>query len=260
MEFRDFSQRLLAERDPALAMAVVATVGSTHTLGRRLIDEAGEEPESPPVAAVDLVAWEQTAGRGRDNRRWSSPPGCGIYLTLVRTLSRGSLQLLPLIVGATLVDAIESASPRQPVRLAWPNDLVAGDVKLGGLLIDAVSRANGDTAAVVSFGINHSGPLEQLAAPRPTSLEALAVEGDLASWALRLRDAVDARLRSTPDAAQVLADYRRLSAHRAGDRLSVRDGNGGRIEGTFLGVDARGFLRLDVDGEERLLSAGRLDA
>ena len=59
------------------------------------------------------------------------------------------------------------------------------------------------------------------------------------------------------DAARVLGSYRALSTHTAGDRLRFH-AEGRLIEGTFAGFDERGYLKLEQDGERRLLAAGEL--
>jgi len=102
--------------------------------------------ESTQVAAAGLpvgsvvVADFQTAGRGRLGRAWDSPPGTGLSVTFVLAPS-------PVIGFAAGVAAAEACGPG--VRLKWPNDLMVGDAKLGGIL----GERHGEVA-LIGIGIN----------------------------------------------------------------------------------------------------------
>ena len=245
-------------------------------LGRRVAREYSQEHATPPI--VDLLAWQQTAGEGRDGRRWRSPPG-GVYATLIRPLAppfesvRGEaakpVQTLPLRVATALCEAL-NADLGGRCRLKWPNDLVVADRKLGGILIDATSRAgdlaNGDhlsrpgpprprpDLAVISFGVNH-GRVDQ---PGATSLEREAPgRTRLAELAVRLIETIDVELLRDARPAEVVDQYRRLSLHKPGDAMRCHL-RGDRVEGVFQGFDRHGFLRLRVGDEERLLAAGEI--
>ncbi len=238
---------------------------STHLLGRRIANEYSQESAQPPK--TDLLAWQQSAGHGREGRPWSSPPG-GVYATLVRSLAADTgLQTLPLLVATALCEAL-NAELAGRCRLKWPNDLLVGGRKLGGILIDVTSRGavpseamltsppSGGAAglAVISFGVNH-GDLNQAGV---TSLEREAPGRTLLTEvAVRLVEAVDSALERDPPAADVVDSYTRFSLHRPGDSLRCRV-LGEEIEGVFQGFDRNGFLRLLVGGEERLLTAGEI--
>ena len=105
-----------------------------------------EQVDSTMTAARDLpvgdaaVADYQTAGRGRLGRRWEGPPGSGLFVTFV-------LGLDPLVVFRCGVAAAEACGP--DVRLKWPNDLMLGGRKMGGVL----GEAYGDRA-LVGIGVN----------------------------------------------------------------------------------------------------------
>ncbi len=258
---RRLSDRGLAER----GFAILRHPESTHLLGRRIANEYSQESARPPM--TDLLAWRQSAGHGRAGRPWSSPAG-GIYATLIRSLATDdSLQTLPLLVANALCEAL-NAELDGCCRLKWPNDLLVGGRKLGGILIDAASRgpeAHGGSSeavrlAVISFGVNHRD-LDQAGEPGlegATSLEREAPgRTNLVDVAVRLVEAIDAALDLDLPAAEVVDRYRRLSLHRPGDPLCCRV-LGDELEGTFQGFDRNGFLRLRVGDEERLLTAGEI--
>ncbi|MEE8523166.1 MAG: biotin--[acetyl-CoA-carboxylase] ligase [Thermoanaerobaculia bacterium] len=148
MDFPEYA-RAIASRHRRNFIAVQQTA-STHLLARRIVEEYGRESLRAPAA--DVVAWTQTAGVGRDRRKWSSPPGKGVYLTAIRSLeSTDRIQLLPLAISVSLCETVDrwlrppdAAGVGDPgsegvCRLKWPNDLYAEDRKLGGILIDVVS-------------------------------------------------------------------------------------------------------------------------
>ncbi|NIT37387.1 MAG: biotin--[acetyl-CoA-carboxylase] ligase [candidate division Zixibacteria bacterium] len=124
---------------------VYDSVTSTMAKARELVAEAGSH-------GVVVLAEEQTAGRGRYGRNWSSPRRLGLYLSSIlekQYLPRG-ITLLPLLTGVALVDAVASAAALTP-KLEWPNDLVWQGAKFGGILIES----HGDPAVVVvGVGVN----------------------------------------------------------------------------------------------------------
>ncbi len=238
---------------------VLESVGSTNLLARAILHEyVNECEEMPPVL---LLAWEQTGGRGRLGRSWTSPGGRGVYASLARHLDDpAELQLLPLLVGVGLCRALDPHLP-EPCRLKWPNDLLVGGRKIGGILIETLVRPGECTAAVIGFGVNRDlgvRELEELPDARATSLQ-LAGGDDvgLAELTWELVEGVERELAHRRDPAYALAAYRALSVHRPGDRLICRVGEQ-VIEGTFAGFDEQGLLLLDGDVGRQRLSAGEV--
>jgi BirA family biotin operon repressor/biotin-[acetyl-CoA-carboxylase] ligase len=285
MDFPEYARAIASRRRDRNLIAVQQTA-STHLLGRRIVGEYGRESLRAPAA--DVVAWTQTAGVGRDGRTWSSPPGKGVYLTVIRSLeSADQVQLLPVAVSVSLCEAIcrwlrPAGGGGGGCRIKWPNDLFAGDRKLGGILIDvsspprtpetrAAERAKPLTSlpsrtadevsrplAVISVGVNLSSDLSAFAVAAATSVAAEAARHGGAGVSLdaaagELIAAIDAGL--APEPRRLLDDYRRLSLHRPGDRIRCRL-DSGAVTGTFLGFDRQGFLRLRVAGEEHRISSG----
>src|SRR6185369_6775816 len=93
----------------------------------------------------------QTGGRGSRGRAWHSPPG-GLWLSVMyRPPSPAGVELLSLRLGLLVATALEAAAPGLPVALKWPNDLMVGDRKLGGILCEA--RWQGESLAWVAAGL-----------------------------------------------------------------------------------------------------------
>lgn len=252
--------RLQAESPGRLPanLVVLPSIPSTNAIGRRIARDYLAEGQVPPPSLV--VAWEQTAGRGRRGRAWASPAGRGVYASLVIPLAGDDgLQTLPLLAAVGLCRAAGRHLPEAGpgCRLKWPNDLLvgaleAGGRKLGGLLIEIERGDEGGPVAVIGVGVNYRAAPEVAAAiasgggaalpaaaladesPRPPSLAELA--RDLAAALL-------AELEHLGDEGYAAREYQALSAHSPGERMRCRDGER-TVEGVFLGFDRRGFLRL----------------
>ncbi len=123
------------------------SIGSTNTY---LAENTPPAPGRLRVAIAD----EQTAGRGRPNRAWVSPPGSGLYQSHAYTVSsaRSDFSALTLALGVGVLDALARFTSAD-IRLKWPNDLVADDCKLGGMLTET-RVADGKLLVIAGIGIN----------------------------------------------------------------------------------------------------------
>jgi BirA family biotin operon repressor/biotin-[acetyl-CoA-carboxylase] ligase len=120
------------------------TVSSTMDLLHGLAADGAE-------AGTVVVAGEQTGGRGSRGRGWQSPPG-GLWLSaLFRPGVSAGVELFGLRIGLAVADAVEALGPGVPVHIKWPNDLMIGDRKLGGILCEA--RWQGESLAWVVAGV-----------------------------------------------------------------------------------------------------------
>ena len=132
---------------------------------------------APAVGRIRVaVADRQTAGRGRHANRWLSPPGAGVYLSLAYTFAEQPAELpaLTLALGVGIVDVMRGLNV-DDIKLKWPNDIVALDGKLGGVLTEAQSKSGGGITVVAGVGLNIDLP------------ETLQVGADSA-WAQRAVD------------------------------------------------------------------------
>jgi BirA family biotin operon repressor/biotin-[acetyl-CoA-carboxylase] ligase len=133
----------------------VAAIGSTND------DLAAAARSGAPSGAV-LVADHQTAGRGRLGRRWESPPGASL---LVSVLLRPSREAAGRLHGATQAVALAARAACADVggftpELKWPNDLLYEDRKLAGILAEGVADGGVLTAVVIGMGLNVAWPVE----------------------------------------------------------------------------------------------------
>lgn len=98
-----------------------------------------------------VVAGEQTTGRGSRGRTWQSPAG-GLWLSLLwRPEGARGIELLSLRTGLALAALFDGIGGLPPLRLKWPNDLMLGEAKVGGVLCEA--RWSGETADWVAIGV-----------------------------------------------------------------------------------------------------------
>jgi BirA family biotin operon repressor/biotin-[acetyl-CoA-carboxylase] ligase len=260
MDFAQYQRELDRLRgDAPWNLVVVKRAASTNTLARRIVQEYHREYTDPPRAVI--VALEQTAGKGRQGRRWQSPAGEGIYATLVLPVEDPShLARLPLLAAVGLARAL-NRHLAEPCRLKWPNDLMVEGRKIGGLLIEALT-CEGDAVAMIGFGINHRGEVPLEGERRATSVTRMTAQAPgetppMPTLCWRLVAEIDRALQHLPDGPWAVERYRELILHRPGDRLRCRVAGREHV-GIFRGIDDHGFLRLEEDGKEERLSAGEV--
>jgi BirA family transcriptional regulator, biotin operon repressor / biotin---[acetyl-CoA-carboxylase] ligase len=141
---------------PTLSIEVLPEVASTNT---RALHMGREGADAPCV----VVAWRQTAGRGRSGRTWQSAPGHTLTLSLALPMALdavpGGGSALSLAVGLSVaesIDALQGPGARL-TGLKWPNDLWVMDRKLGGILIEASTApalASTQRWVVIGLGLN----------------------------------------------------------------------------------------------------------
>ena len=134
------------------ALEILPSVGSTNAHLMRRYDCA--DP-----ARVAVLAEHQTAGRGRRGRAWESPFGANLYLSLrwQFQLPAAALGLLSLAV-ASEVAAVLEAEGLSGHGVKWPNDILWGDRKLGGLLLELAGEQQGPCGVVIGLGLNWKMP------------------------------------------------------------------------------------------------------
>ena len=187
-----------------------------------------------------VSAGEQTAGRGREGRRWHAPPGSALLCSLVL---RDAPALLSLRAGVAVAEAIGPAA-----ALKWPNDVLLAERKVSGILVEARPQ---DRWAVVGIGVNvavelESLPLELRAGAGTLGLPRAAIEPTLA--------AVLAALERWLAAAQGEV----LDAWRGRDALREREVSWAGGAGTAEGIDEHGRLVVRSSAGRQALDSGEV--
>jgi BirA family biotin operon repressor/biotin-[acetyl-CoA-carboxylase] ligase len=257
----DLAQTLVSA-EPRLAgfarLRYFAEVESTNDVAMALA--AGGAPEGTSVLA-DL----QRAGRGRRGQSWFSPPGAGVYLSVVVRPGAvaAPVSFITLAAGVAAAESIVMITGL-PVELKWPNDLVVGRPwrKLGGLLCESVGVGARVDAVVIGIGIN----LRPAAYPVEIADRATSIEAELGRPASRpalvvellasIRDAID-RMRAG-DRGAVCREWRRLGqAGLGGAPVRWRE-QGVLRRGLARDIDDDGALLVECEGGVERLVAGEV--
>jgi BirA family biotin operon repressor/biotin-[acetyl-CoA-carboxylase] ligase len=246
----------LAALDADLARTMYA--GKLHfspVTGSTNSDAMAAARSGAPHGAV-FFADEQTAGRGRGDHAWHSAAGEGLYVSVLLRpdLPPAFLPLLPLAAGLAAVDAIRAVTGLV-IDLRWPNDLLLGPRKTGGILVEAQSQAQPEAAAiafaVVGIGINvHQRSFDPGLATPATSLDLEAgyvfgqrtsrqalLTGLLKSLERETRGLLDPTVRGT-----IPARVEKASTWVRGRLVEVHGPQAST--GTTEGLDEHGFLLL----------------
>jgi BirA family biotin operon repressor/biotin-[acetyl-CoA-carboxylase] ligase len=207
---------------------IVAETGSTNADLLAVAREGARE-------GMVLVAEAQTAGRGRMGRRWTSPPRAGLtFSVLLRPygVPAALLGWIPLLTGTAVAAALPTVAGLQP-RLKWPNDVLAGGAKLGGILAE-----RSGSAVVVGIGLNVTQHLAEL----PEGATSLRLETAAAQQGTGPKEApgqdggIPADLRTRVLVAVLTALSQRYLAWR--DQFSPGDAEASALRQEYLGLCA----------------------
>jgi biotin-[acetyl-CoA-carboxylase] ligase BirA-like protein len=250
---------LLRKFDPSRSLPyknrILATsCESTNDLGK-LIARSSRDPKASTEPWL-LVALEQTKGKGRLGNDWHSPAG-GIYVSIVLpAFPTEDILSLPLLTGVGICQSLETMISA-PCKLKWPNDVLVGGEKIAGVLIETVARSKDFCHVVIGFGVNYGLAPESARYPTTSIAVKSADPPSLPATARSLVSAVSDELTRSDDLRYAVESLKRLSIHTVGDHLTCRTTDGSVI-GRFIGFDSRGFLRLEYDHSELIVSSAEL--
>lgn len=240
-------------------LEVFTSIASTNTY---LMSQPAPQKGRYRVAIAD----HQTAGRGRHYRRWISAPGSGVCLSMSYTFSNKVEQLagLTLAIGVGVIGALRHLEI-EDVSLKWPNDIVALDGKLGGILTEVQSGKSKHVTVVTGIGLNVDIPQQR-------------EFGAMSDWAHR---AVDLKsIKQVPPDYELLAgtliEHLYLTFNRfeefglegflaewqqydwlLGKEITV-DMPDQQITGIAAGVDEDGALIINADGARTRVISGSI--
>ncbi|MCX5661178.1 MAG: biotin--[acetyl-CoA-carboxylase] ligase [Planctomycetota bacterium] len=262
-------------RRPGRIIQVFRSTASTQDLARRIVEAGGRRADGAVV-----LADEQSAGRGRLGRRWVAPPASAVLLTRACVAANGqagpargiSVDRMMFATAVGVARAIEAATAPRPldVRIKWPNDLLVGEGKIAGVLVEtfamperdrAGEREPGLVAAIIGVGLNVSVLPEHLPADDPAlrrRVTSLAMQGRPVDR-LRVADCLVESLDEALDRAsteELLAEWRRRSTIFS---QRVRLGSEGRIvQGQVIDIDPyEGLIVRSDDGQIVHLNAAK---
>ncbi|QEY61024.1 bifunctional biotin--[acetyl-CoA-carboxylase] ligase/biotin operon repressor BirA [Metapseudomonas lalkuanensis] len=212
----------------------------------------------PPFA---VIAERQTEGRGRRGRRWVSPYAQNLYYSLALRVDGGARQLegLSLVVGLAVLKTLRSFGLAE-AGLKWPNDLLVGNRKIAGILLELLGDPADICHVVVGIGVNVNMQLatEDIDQPWTSMRTETGVLVDRNALVARLNEHLEDYLgrHKREGFAALRAEWE--GAHLWQGRLVNLTAGTQSIQGRVMGIDATGALRLSVDGEERAYSGGEL--
>ncbi len=198
-----------------------------------------------------FLADEQTAGRGRGGHAWHSAAGEGLYVSVLLRLAlpAARVQLLPLAAGLAAAEAIRRVSGHA-IDLRWPNDLLIGPAKAGGILVEAITSSKElPHAVVVGVGINvHQRNFPSGLATPATSLDLAAgrriSRQPLLVALLRFLEREVLALAEDKAASLIPARVEAESTWVRGRRVQVHGPQA--CTGVTAGLDEHGFLRVET--------------
>jgi BirA family biotin operon repressor/biotin-[acetyl-CoA-carboxylase] ligase len=252
----------------ALEAALVGTIYAgklhfTHTTGSTNSDAMTAARSGAPHGAV-FFADEQTAGRGRGDHAWHSAAAQGLYASVLLRLPvpPSQMPLLPLAAGLAAANAVHAASGLN-ADLRWPNDLLIGPRKTGGILVESQSDRGGLSFAVVGIGINvHQQSFAPDLATPATSLDLESGRWtDRQSLLIALLESLDKEARALLDPAAVHTIPARVAQASTWVRNREVEVHGPQAcRGISEGLDERGFLLVrTADGLVQVQTGGIRD-
>ena len=234
-------------------------VASTNDVAAALAERGAAE-------GTTVLASAQSAGRGRFGRAWFSPPGAGIYMSVV-CRNPAAAPYLTLAAGVAIADGILAATGL-PVQIKWPNDIVVGAPaptrrrKLAGILAEASTGAGGLQHVVLGFGIN----LRPAAYPPELTARATSIETELgrapdagavvAESLAALAELV--RQLSHGERAPLLERWRALAPSSTGTAV-LWDSPDGPMSGTTAGIADDGALLVRIGPRLQRVISGELE-
>lgn len=260
----EFAQALAREghRFPPLAAFVFwyPEIGSTNDRAAALADRGADE-------GCLVLADAQTAGRGRLGRTWASPPGAGVYASVILRPAADVTPLVTLAAGVAIAEGIEAATGLAP-RLKWPNDVFlessgrpGSGRKLAGILAEGGSTPDGRSWVVLGFGINVlPAAYPPDVAARATSLEAelgravdrgVVLAECLAALSKRYRDLGVGR------AETIVSAWRSRASSTFGRRVEW-DADGRSHRGIARDIEPSGALVVSTDAGVRRVISGEV--
>jgi BirA family biotin operon repressor/biotin-[acetyl-CoA-carboxylase] ligase len=264
--------------DPIPPEFAAALAGSAQRLGRlgspayyfietsSTNDIAGFLAERDAAEGTIVLASAQTAGRGRLGREWFSPPGAGLYVSVI-VREPAAAPYLTLAGGVAVADGIRAASGL-PVEIKWPNDIVApgGSAsprrrKLAGILAEASSGPGSIQHVVLGFGVNlRSAAYPVDIADRATSIETeLGRRPDgprvLVEILAKLSELIESLAARTP--APLLSRWRELAPSSRGTPVQWQ-GPEGWASGLSAGIADDGALLVRTNDSVQRVIAGEV--
>ena len=240
---------------------IFPSIGSTNTFAMQ------QGAKGAPHGSV-YVAEEQTAGRGRGDHAWHSEPYAGLYVSVLLRpeLKPADSLWLSLAAGLAVLQAIENVTGLV-ADIRWPNDVLFGSRKVGGILTEMNAEATQVRYAVIGIGINvnhrqFSPELRDMATSLRLEADRVPLRQDLLVAVLEALNAeLDVLIKPTTFSEAARGILRRIEQNSTwirGKQVFVEEGEG--YTGITAGLDSNGFLRVRTPAGVRTVLSGGVRA
>jgi BirA family biotin operon repressor/biotin-[acetyl-CoA-carboxylase] ligase len=244
----------------------------TKRFGKRIIfhhntsstqDVARRHAESGTPEGTVVVAESQSAGRGRLGRSWHSPPGAGIYLSIVLRpgiIPRDDMKI-PLVASVAAVNAIKRITSLD-VRIKWPNDLIVNNKKTGGILVESTSEIDIINFMILGMGINVNTPDSMIPRELQDIATSLYIESKKKISRVKLFQSLMMELETSYDTflKEGFETLRRKwisFSNTIGSKVLINSPGEPPFEGTAIDIDMEGALIVKLsDGTEKRVLSG----
>jgi BirA family biotin operon repressor/biotin-[acetyl-CoA-carboxylase] ligase len=232
------------------------TLGSTNVLAKRLAETGGGQ-------GTLVIADRQTRGRGRLGRSWHSPPGVGLYFSIVlRPQTQiARMPALSQVAGLSICHVLEREHGLS-VQLKWPNDCVLNGKKIAGILVELSAEMDKINYAILGIGLNVNHKREDFPAGLRSRATSLLLETKSLGHRIKLLQGILA------DFERSYAKFQRYGLQSIGPELVRRSAVLGKrvtvnlgkkkIAGVAIGIDENGALRLKLKDRVKTISAGEV--
>ncbi len=238
------SLKLLLQDTPVTGLRYFDAVGSTNDMAMQWIESGASDFSM-------VVADQQTAGRGRMQRKWVTNPGSALAFSLILHLTPQEVPhagLIPFLAAVSVSSALEQLYHLQP-QIKWPNDILLNGKKTTGILVESVWKDASHVSVVIGIGVNITPvslpPVENLNL-QPTCVEE-AASHIVDRWQL-----LSAILNSTNKwrleiGHESLIDYINLRLAYKGQQVRIVENFGAELHGQLAGIDPSGALLIESD-------------
>jgi BirA family biotin operon repressor/biotin-[acetyl-CoA-carboxylase] ligase len=222
------------------------------------MDEVAERAVQGMPEGLVVLADEQTSGRGRAGRGWTTAPGLGLtFSVLLRpVIAPDRITTLPLVLGIAVAEAVEQTALVR-CDLKWPNDVLLGGHKLAGILITSRLQPSGLTV-VAGIGLNVNETADDLPLTATSLLTTTGRTFKRLRLLRRVCDRIDHHYRMflETDGRPDLSGWSDR-AWLLDELVSIND-NQRTVTGRMLGIDEQGALQIEHDGVVERIVAGDL--
>jgi BirA family biotin operon repressor/biotin-[acetyl-CoA-carboxylase] ligase len=232
-------------------------IGSTNDALLRLAEQGAPE-------WTLVVAGHQDSGRGRLGRSWTSLPGSSLLMSLLvrPQLAPSDAPLVTLGAGACMALSCAVACGVE-VKCKWPNDLMVGDRKLGGILVEAKVQGNSLLYAVIGIGLNVKQGARDFPPELAETATSIAIEGGRLEMAEVLYDFL-VRVRRFCDPGDPRFPSMVLDAYRGvcdtiGRPVRATTMAGRTVEGMAVGIGESGTLQVETPSGTQEVGFGEVD-